>query len=424
MRKLVVIDIAGLSPRMVGGSAQTLASLGDVAPLESPFPAVTSTVQATFTTGRDASGHGIVANGFYFKDLGRTSFWEQADSLVTAPKVWETAAGRDRSFKSAMLFWQNSIGSANDVVLTPAPIHEPDGRIVSSCYSKPGGLYDELARELGEFPLARYWGPMASFESTDWIARATARVIESFAPNLTLTYLPALDYSLQRFGYPSEPVETDLALLDRAVALISQAARSIGADVMALSEYGIENVSGDVPVNRFLREAGLLAIRLVGGGEYLDFAASRAFAVVDHQVAHVYARADSVERAAEVLRNAEGVERVLAGSQRRSLGIDHPRAGDVVAVAAQGRWFSYPWWSEAVRAPAFARAVDIHAKPGYDPLELFIDPAKRSIASDPALVKGSHGRPASAMTGVHIWRNGKAPGATGVAGEILDFIFS
>jgi hypothetical protein len=158
-----------------------------------------------------------------------------------------------------------------------------------------------------------------------------------------------------------------------------------------------------------------LRVREELGLEQLDPGASAAFAVSDHQVAHVYVK-DSARIAdvRAVLEKLPGVETVLDAEGKRAVGLDHPRAGELVLLSAADRWFSYYFWQDDARAPDYARTVDIHAKPGYDPVELFLDPSLAApmltvgrkllarklgfrtlldvIPLDAKLVRGSHGR--------------------------------
>jgi len=408
-------------------AAPAISSLAGAKPMKPSFPAVTCSVQATLTTGTPPAKHGIVANGFFDRDTLRVGFWEQSSTLVQGRKIWEAARHRNRDFTSALLFWQNSIGSAADVILTPAPIHRHDGGIISSCYGRPAGLYDNLARKLGPFDLMSYWGPMASIKSSRWIASAAREVFREFSPNLLMVYLPHLDYPLQKFGPASPSIREELKRTDELVAEIKDWAAAGGAELVVLSEYGMTQVSRAVMPNRLLRQAGLLEVREVEGMEYLDVAASRAFAVVDHQVAHVYARPDAIAAARDALAEAEGVEAIL-GDEKADLKINHPRSGDLVAIARPDAWFAYYWWNDPAKAPDFARTVDIHSKPGYDPCELFIDPAARAISMDTTLVKGSHGRLPDGEGAMAFLAAGAAAGAAPTAdaeqaaGLILDLL--
>jgi predicted AlkP superfamily pyrophosphatase or phosphodiesterase len=384
-------------------------------PLRTITPAVTSSVQSTFTTGLPPTGHGIVGNGWYFRDLSEVWFWRQSNRLVEGEKVWEAARRRDPSFTCAKLFWWYNMYASVDWAVTPRPQYPADGRKIPDVYTQPADLHDELVNALGPFPLFRFWGPAADITSTRWIGASAAHVMRTRRPTLTLVYLPHLDYDLQRFGPEHPAIPGQLRAVDAVCGELIELAGEQGAAVVVLSEYGITEVSGAVPINRVLREAGLIEVRQERAGEMLDAGASEAFAVVDHQVAHVYVRRpERVAEVAALLRGQDGIEVVWDEAGKRAAGLDHPRAGELVAVSARDRWFSYPYWLDDDRAPDFARTVDIHRKPGYDPVELFVDPQIRFprltiagkllrsklgfrtlmnvISLDSSLVRGSHGR--------------------------------
>lgn len=418
MKRTVVLNVVGLTPALLEHAPhlRALASQGGSRPLATVTPAVTATVQSTFVTGTLPREHGCVANGWYFRDLAEVWLWRQSNRLVHGEKVWEAGKRRDASFTCAKLFWWYNMYATADYTVTPRPMYPADGRKLPDIYTQPAGLRDELNRELGPFPLFRFWGPTADIESTRWIGRATLRVLEQQRPTLTLAYLPHLDYNLQRLG-PSHPdIARDVAEVDAVCGELMAAARRLDAEVVVLSEYGITAVDRPVHVNRALRRAGLLAVREELGREQLDAGASEAFAVADHQVAHVYvARPERVPEVARLLRALPGVERVLDADGKRELGLDHPRSGELVAIADARSWFTYYHFLDDDRAPDYARTVDIHRKPGYDPVELFVDPALRLpklriaarlaqkiagmrylmdvISLDASLVRGSHGRP-------------------------------
>ena len=370
-------------------------------------------------TGTRPGRHGIVGNGWFDRDLQDVHFWKQSSGLVRGPMVWDTLRERARAEGRpaptvANCFWWFNMGPGVDVRVTPRPQYRADGRKVPDCWTHPAGLRDELQRELGPFPLFRFWGPMADVTSTDWIARAAMRVEDRCQPALQLVYLPHLDYCLQKFGPDDARTDAEIREVDRVFGALHDFLRDRGVHVVVLSEYGIAPVDRAAFPNRLLREAGLLALREEEGREYLDPFESRAFAVCDHQVAHVYARgAADLDAARAVLGGEPGVQ-VLDADAQRALGIHHARSGDLLCVAADRTWFAYPWWQDDARAPDYARTVDIHRKPGYDPLELFVDPAIRSpkayvaaqllkrklgmralletVPLDASLVKGSHGR--------------------------------
>ncbi len=399
MNRRLIINCAALSRAMVerpGAMLATaaLAARGQMVDLEPSFPALTCSVQATLTTGQLPAVHGIVGNGFYQAELAETRFWEQPATLVGAPPAWTKLAARPGGKKVAMLFWQNSLYADVECMLTPKPLHTETG-LVNDCYSRPEGLYAALVAKLGEFPLMRYWGPMAGIDSSKWIAAATEEVWRTQRPDLCLTYLPHLDYNTQRRGPDPAGLAEDLKEVDALVGRLAAMAAADGAEVVVLSEYSLTAVTRAVAINRVLREAGLLAVRELAGREYLDCGACGAFAVADHQIAHVYLprnREANLGRVKKLLQGTPGVAEVLDAKEQTSRGIRHARSGDLIAVAEADAWFSYYYWLDEARAPDFARTVDIHRKPGYDPVELFFDPATRSIPLNAELVRGSHGR--------------------------------
>ena len=421
MQPLLVLDIVGLTPALLPhvprlaalGRAGFTASLGTV------LPAVTCSAQATMLTGRPPRDHGVVANGWYWRDLAEVMFWKQSNRLVGCEeeKLWH--AGKRRfgdSFTTATMFWWFNMHPAVDAAVTPRPVYPADGRKLPSIYTQPAALKDELQGPLGKFPLFDFWGPRAGIRSSEWIARATRRVMESRRPTVTLSYLPHLDYDLQRFGPDSPEAVRACGEIDRVAGELAEWAANSGHTVAVLSEYGITPVRDGVHVNRALRRAGLLAVQEVDlGWELLDAGQSTAFAVADHQVAHVYVKHPArIAETRAVLEATAGVAEVLDREALADFGLDHERAGELVAVAAPDRWFTYYYWLDDGKMPDFARTVDIHRKPGYDPVELFLDPtiplpaariawtlAKKKlgfrtlldvIGTDASLVRGSHGR--------------------------------
>jgi predicted AlkP superfamily pyrophosphatase or phosphodiesterase len=399
MKPTLVVNCAALSRAMIESphapNLARLARAGHLADLVPSFPAVTCSVQATLVTGTTPQEHGIVANGFYLRELAEVRFWEQPALLVQAPPVWVEASPRPRV---AMLFWQNSLYADAECMMTPKPMHT-ETALVNDCYARPAGLYAALRERLGEFPLMNYWGPMAGIASSKWIAAATEQVWRDQQPDLCLTYLPHLDYNTQRRGPDPALLAEDIAQVDALVGRLAEVAAERRGRLVVLSEYSLTPVTRAVALNRVLREAGLLALRELAGREYLDCGASRAFAMVDHQVAHVYlppgpggSSVTSLDRVRDVLAATPGVSAVLDRTAQRAAGLEHHRSGDLVCVADRDAWFSYYWWFDDARAPDYAGTVDIHRKPGYDPVELFFDPATRSIPLNAALVRGSHGR--------------------------------
>ncbi|MBX3374816.1 MAG: alkaline phosphatase family protein [Phycisphaeraceae bacterium] len=423
MRRLAVLNIVGLTQAVLAHAPglSGRAAKGMLRALRPPLPAVTCTAQATMLTGRPPAGHGIVGNGWYDRESAEVRFWKQSGRLVAGDKVWDVARRRDPAFTCAQLFWWFNMHANVDVAVTPRPLYLADGRKIPDIHTRPASLRDDLTAALGAFPLFRFWGPGAGLASSTWIARSAAHVVRTAAPTLTLVYLPHLDYAAQQYGPDDPRTIAEIGAIDRVASDLASFLESEGVDVMIVSEYGLEAVDAPVRINRILRTMGLLAVRDERGRDHLDPGESRAFAIADHQVAHVCinppaprASATDPARLAAELAGVEGIAEVLLGEARAARGLDHPRAGDLVLVASPGRWFSYDWWLDDARAPDYARTVDIHRKPGYDPLELFVDPRIRLprlriaamlaarrlghrmplsiIPLDPALVRGSHGR--------------------------------
>jgi predicted AlkP superfamily pyrophosphatase or phosphodiesterase len=420
MQRTVVLNVVGLTPRIVRSAAAPYlgrwAASAALARIRPAFPAVTCTAQSDYLTGRYPTTHGIVGNGWYARDDAEIKFWKQSNRLVQSPKIWDRAKAADPAFTCANLFWWYNMYSTVDYSVTPRPMYLADGRKLPDVYTSPGGLRDELQAKLGTFPLFSFWGPKAAIESTRWIAESAKYVEQKFSPTLSLVYLPHLDYNLQRVGPSDAAAAVDLAQVDELCGDLIAFYEARGVQVVILSEYGLCDVTTPVHINRVLRQHRLIAVREELGLEVLDPGASAAFAVADHQVAHVYvndpARHNEVRA---LLEKTPGIERVLGGDGKAALEIDHARAGDLVAIAEPNAWFTYYYWLDDRLAPDFARTVDIHRKPGYDPVELLLDPgirvpaltigwklAKKSlgfrmlmdvIPLDATLVKGSHGRP-------------------------------
>jgi predicted AlkP superfamily pyrophosphatase or phosphodiesterase len=418
MRPTLAILVVGLSPRHIGTDTphlEAFARAGAMRTLSTVTPAVTCTAQATFLTGALPREHGIVANGWLFRDLAEVWLWRQSNRLVDGDMLWEAGRRRDGAFTTANLFWWYNMAATHDIGVTPRPIYRADGRKLPDCYTKPLELREELTAELGTFPLFKFWGPATTIESSRWIADAALHIRRTKSPTLTLVYLPHLDYDLQRLGPDHPSIAASLREIDAVVGdLIADAARD-GARVVILSEYGITPVSTPIHINRALRKAGLLRVRREGEGELLDIPQSDAFAVSDHQIAHIYvARPELIAEVRRIVASLHGVDLVLDRKEQGAFALDHERSGELVALARPDAWFTYYYWLDDRRAPDFARLVEIHRKPGYDPVELFLDPAirfpklaigarlaKRAlgfttlmdvIPLDANLVRGSHGR--------------------------------
>ncbi len=410
--------VVGLSQRLLGEHTPNLSALakrGESRPLRTITPAVTCSVQSTFVTGKLPTEHGIVANGWYFRDLAEVWLWRQSNRLVQGEKLWEAARKRDTDFTCAKLFWWYNMYSSADWAVTPRPMYPADGRKLPDIHTHPAELRDELNERLGQFPLFNFWGPMADIRSSDWIAKCAAHMLDTRKPTLTLTYLPHLDYNLQRLGPEHPQLHEDLRQVDALCGELIEQADKSGMRVVVLSEYGITPVDSPVHINRILRKAGTIQIREEMGRELLDAGASQAFAVSDHQLAHVYVKQpERVDEIKKLLEAEPGIERVLDAAGKKEFGLDHERSGELVAISQSNRWFSYYYWLDDDRAPDFARTVDIHRKPGYDPAELFLDPKLSAprlrvarklalkkagfrtlldvIGLDGSIVRGSHGR--------------------------------
>jgi predicted AlkP superfamily pyrophosphatase or phosphodiesterase len=413
-----VINVVGLTPALLGEDTPHLNALardGSRTTIRAVLPAVTCTAQSTYLTGTLPRDHGIVGNGWYFRDLAQVMFWRQANQLVTAEKVWETARRRDPAFTCAKMFWWYNMYSSVDWSVTPRPIYPADGRKIPDLYTHPTDLRERLTAELGPFPFFDFWGPKAGIRSSEWIAAASVAIDRWLSPSLLLVYLPHLDYDLQRFG-PSDPRTRDnVRAIDEVCGRLLHDLRARGRRVIVLSEYGLVDVRRPLHINRVLRQGGFLAVRDELGTEALDPGASVAFAVADHQLAHVYVndsrQVDAVKR---LLTQVPGIETVLDRREQASYGLDHERSGELIAIADADAWFTYYYWMDDARAPDYARTVDIHRKPGYDPAELLIDPTlsmpkiriaatlarkalgfrylMKVIPLDAGLVRGSHGR--------------------------------
>jgi len=399
--RVVLLSIPGLRAKDVAAmpTLAAWAAAGEQIELVASFPCVTCPVQANMTTGALPSEHGVVANGFYWRDRQQVEMWTAWNDCIAKPQLWDTLREHHPALKSAVWFPLHSKGCGADLICTPAPIHNPDGSESLWCYTKPTELYGVLRDKLGHFPLQHFWGPLANIKSTAWICDSAIEAAREHRPDFFYIYLPHLDYAAQKSGPDSPAALQALADLDATLARLAAALeQAYGPEPplwLVASEYTIVPVDHVVLPNRILREAGHLAVRSEADGEYLDIPGSAAFALVDHQLSHVFVQdKNAVERMADLFRRREGIDEVLVGSDLERYGLNHERAGEIVLVSSPNSWQAYYWWLDDARAPSFARTVDIHRKPGYDPVEMHFDPATRSIPLDPRLVRGSHGAPA------------------------------
>ncbi|MBT3279335.1 MAG: alkaline phosphatase family protein [Phycisphaerales bacterium] len=391
--KLLVISVAAMGYELL--TKNNMLQCGEVnfLPAAAPFPSLTCCSQATFRTATPPAKHGIIANGIFRRDLRKALFWEQSANLVRGGRIWDDFSRKGS--RVGMICWQQSLGEHLDMVLSPAPIHKHIGGMISDCLTRPADLNETIRQTLGKFPLKHYWGPLASEKSGQWIAMATEKILQSpNAPELLMTYLPTLDYALQRHGPNHSRSERAVDMLFLHMNKLIKAARAAEYEVLIFGDYAIGEVSGEaIFPNRALKDAYLFSPRLVGKREYADLFHSRAFAMVDHEIAHVFVDDNGdIETTQRTLEMLDGVEAVYDKAQQAELGLDHANSGELVIVAEPGRWFAYPWWTEAKAAPDFAGHIDIHNKPGYDPCELFFQPLTINISQDTTLVRGSHGR--------------------------------
>ena len=418
--RTAILNVVGLTPRHLGPDTPFLSrflardeiTLSRVKPL---LPAVTSTMQATFLTGKTPADHGIVGNCWYDRDYAEHRNWKQSNHLVHAPKLWDHLREQDPEFTTAKLFWWNNMYSTVDFSITPRPIYRVDGRKIFDIQTWPMDLRPPLKQDLGDFPFQAFWGPLSGIASSDWIARSARWIEEKHSPNLNLVYLPHLDYPIQKTGPGDPDLSLELQRIDLVVEDLVRFLESRGVRPIILSEYGITEVDRPIHLNRRFREKGWIVCRDEVGTDMIDLGSCRAFAVPDHQVAHVYLNDPSLrDEVRDLLSSEAGVEQIIEGEERAALGLDHDRAGDFVVVSDSKSWFTYYYWDDDRRAPDFARTIDIHRKPGYDPCELFFDPRIKApklkvawkllrkilgfrmtldvIPLDASLVKGSHGR--------------------------------
>jgi len=449
MNRTAIINVVGLSESLLGAHTPRINAFRDrgvLSRIVPAFPAVTCTAQSNYLTGQPPARHGIVANGWYNRELAEVQFWKQSNHLVGGRKIWDILREADPAFTCAKMFWWYNMYSSADWSVTPRPMYPADGRKFFDVYAWPYSIRKELKGALGEFPFPAFWGPAAGLDSSRfaadavsrWIAGAAQWIERKCAPTLNLIYLPHLDYNLQRFG-PGHPViDSDLRRIDEITGdLIDFFARQ-SVQVVLISEYGISAVNTPVHLNRLFRDQGWLTIKEELGLELLDCGASRVFAVADHQVAHIYINDPALEKKVRALLEQQpGVDDVWGDVEKKAHGLDHPRSGDLIAVARERAWFTYYYWQDDRRAPDFARTVDIHRKPGYDPVELFLDPSIPLVKArivrrllqkklgfrmlmdvvplDARLVKGSHGRRPADAREWPVLISGRSAAITGAA---------
>lgn len=453
MQKTVVMCVVGLVPSLIGDSTPRLNAWSESAKrsyVDPVIPAVTATAHSTYLTGKTPNEHGAVANGWYLRDLAEVKFWRQSNTLVQAEKIWDVAKAEDPSFTCVNMCWWFNMNSTVDYLVTPRPMYPSDGRKIPDCYTKPIDLRDHLTEKLGQFPLFDFWGANANIKSSKWIADASKVVDDLYDPTLSLIYLPHLDYGLQKYGPDLKAMDKDLREIDAVTGDLIDFYEAKGANVILVSEYGIMPVSRQIHLNRIFREKGWLAYRMELGREMFDPGQSKVFAVADHQIAHIHVQDPSLmDEVKELLASTEGIAEVLDDVDKKRYHLDHDRSGELVVLAGPDAWFTYYYWMDDDKAPDYARTVDIHQKPGYDPAELFYDPTVPMVKAKAGLsvlkkklgfrslvevvpldgkyVKGSHGVPTASREDGPIILTKKSellPDGTIDATNVFDVILS
>jgi predicted AlkP superfamily pyrophosphatase or phosphodiesterase len=416
MRSLVVIELPGFSQRHLehAPAIRALSEAGFRASLAPVMPAVTMPAHASLLTGLPPREHGVVANGWYFREHNEVMMWRQSEGLVHGEKVWEAGRKRNSHFRCLKHFWWPGMNSTADLYTNVRPAYHADGRKSPDMYANRPGLARTLQERFGTFPLFHFWGPATNIKSSSWIAESAKFLFDREQPTLSLVYLPHMDYRQQTLGPDSAEIASDVKELDALVGDLVKHVQAAGAEVMILSSYTMNAVDTPVDLNRHLRREDWLQVIENATGELIDFAESAAFAVADHQIAHVYVRdPQQVCEVRSFIEGIPGVAKVLDREGQAAIGLDHAHSGELVVLAETNAWFTYYYWLDADAAPDFARTIAIHAKPGYDPCEMIMDPAislpkvklARKLAwkmmggrmvmdvipTDPKLVKGSHG---------------------------------
>ena len=394
MKKIIVLDIPGLVGSNIDkNETKNISKIikNNHSVLNPTFPAVTCSAQSSILTGTYPSEHGIIANGYYDKTYKEIHFWDQPSKLVKKPQIWDILKEKNSKIKTAVLFWQNTLFAKSDTVITPKPIHL-ENNFVMWCYSKPENFYEEISEEIGEFDLKWYWGPFASIESSKWIINATKITIKNHNPDLLLTYIPHLDYAGQKYGPESIEFQNSLSEVDELIGNLIDFLQSekLEYEIIILSEYGFNQVNNSISPNIILNDNLLLQTRNIGGKEYIDFELSKAFAMCDHQIAHIFIKPGFEETVTKIFEK-QPIGKILNKKMQKELHIDNERSGDIILTSEKNSWFNYHWWTDEKFAPDFTFSVDIHRKPGFDPLELFFDMKTKKISHDTSLIHGSHG---------------------------------
>lgn len=417
MRNIVFLSVPGLREKDLAKLPALQALIqkkGTVATLTPTFPAVTCTTQTNLTTGTLPCEHGIVGNGLWFPERQKLEMWTAPNEAVLQPQLWDLIYHHPDNPRSAVWFPLHAVECGAEFVCTHKPIHNPDGSEGLWCWTRYPSMYGELMEKFGHFPLMNYWGPMVNIRSAKWVLDTASWLAKEQTPEFFYIYVAYPDYAPQKFGADSPEVDTMLAELNTLFEdLISQFTEAYDREItwFVAGEYAFTDVNHTVFPNRILREAGLLNVRCGDGetslptrsvtrdyevftGEVIDLDNSRAFAMCDHQQAHIYVPdkdETTIRRIAALFEGREGVDEVLVGADLMKYGLNHPRCGDVVLMSTPNSWMQYYYWQDDALAPDFARRVDIHQKIGHDCCELFFEPAMHTIPLNPSLVRASHG---------------------------------
>jgi predicted AlkP superfamily pyrophosphatase or phosphodiesterase len=433
--RVCVIDIAGASARLIeqtGAGKLWLRSLvTPPSPMRSVMPALTATVHASMTTGAGVGTHGVVAGGIFRRQSAGVSLSERSNTLLNKKRFWH-ARRLPRMLKTALVFWSNPLAGAADYVVgchtyVPGRHNVPD---------QPAGLYAEIARAGGEFDLSMLYGPSATWRCCQWISAAARHVWATRKPDLQWVYMPGVNFECVRHGPESEQAAEALRQVDALAAQLAQDVQADGSAVVVVSNGGYVPVHRAANPNYQLRQAGLLKLAQGEGGTFIDLGASRAFAMVDHQVAHVFCQDESVRsEAAAAVAQDPAVAAVLPREDLVGPGLGRDRAGELMALAAPDAWMSFCWWGAGEDAPEVARRFDPTGKCGYDPCELLPAPPGSSdggdgiaaIDSAPQRVRGSRGLVSVPPADQCFWASSAdipAPAdVTGVAQAILEAVF-
>ena len=264
-RCVILLSIPGLRHQDLPVMPRLTETLRHEVPLTPSFPCVTWPVQANMLTGRLPREHGVVANGFYWRESRQVEMWTAENQRIESPQIWDRLHEHHPDCLSAAWFPMLSKGCGADYVCMPAPVHNPDGSESLWCYTKPRAFYGELRDALGHFPLQHFWGPWANIQSTSWIVDSAVHTARRFHPHFFYVYLPHLDYAAQRQGPNSPAALTALVELDTVIGrLIDGLTDAYGIRELvwlAASEYVITDVHHVSYPNRVLRQEGHLQVR-------------------------------------------------------------------------------------------------------------------------------------------------------------------